>query len=168
MRKIAIVGNAGAGKSTTAERLASITGLPLFSIDKMEAYSAEHARIMQTDEWIIDGYGDRTTLWERLEAADTVVYIDLPLRIHYLWVTKRMLTGFFKTPAGWPQGAPIWKSSLAGYKVIAVCHRHLTPKYREFIRSARGKVIFDLTSPHQIRAFLRDRANDPIHSLKRT
>ena len=33
MKKVAVFGNAGGGKSTLARRLAEITGLPLYPID---------------------------------------------------------------------------------------------------------------------------------------
>ena len=36
MRKVAVFGNAGAGKSTLARRLAEITGLPLYPIDMIQ------------------------------------------------------------------------------------------------------------------------------------
>ena len=35
MKKVAVFGNAGGGKSTLARRLAELTGLPLYVIDKM-------------------------------------------------------------------------------------------------------------------------------------
>jgi adenylate kinase family enzyme len=33
MKKVVIVGNAGAGKSTLARKLAAVTGLPLYPLD---------------------------------------------------------------------------------------------------------------------------------------
>jgi len=36
MKKVAVFGNAGAGKSTLARRLAEITGLPLYPIDMIQ------------------------------------------------------------------------------------------------------------------------------------
>src|SRR5258707_15415766 len=36
MEKVAVFGNAGAGKSTLAKRLAAITGLPLYPLDTMQ------------------------------------------------------------------------------------------------------------------------------------
>ena len=40
---------------------------------------------------IIDGYGDAATAWERFGRADTLVYVDLPLPVHYLAGDKRAL-----------------------------------------------------------------------------
>ena len=114
MRKVAVFGNAGGGKSTLARRLAEITGLPLYPIDMIqfpdgyrpdakdggkiahEEYLKLHADLLRRDQWIIDGYGSVPSAWERFAAADTLVYIDLPLLTHYWWVTKRLLKGCFE------------------------------------------------------------------------
>ena len=39
--------------------------------------------LMAQETWVIDGYGDNTTVWERVGAADTLIYVDLSLPIHY-------------------------------------------------------------------------------------
>ena len=36
MKKVAVFGNAGGGKSTLSRRLAEITGLPLYPVDMLE------------------------------------------------------------------------------------------------------------------------------------
>ena len=110
MRRVAIFGNAGGGKSTLARELAAISGLPLAAIDKLqfrdggapvphEEYLRAHAELLVRDEWIIDGFGCMKTVWERLEAADTLIHVDLPLPVHALWVTKRLVKGLFLAPA---------------------------------------------------------------------
>jgi hypothetical protein len=70
-------------------------------------------------------------------------------------VTKRFFTGFFVTPAGWPEGSPMISSTLNCYRVIWACHRNLTPKYRALVAEARQhKQVHHLTTPAQIDAFL--------------
>ena len=49
-----------------------------------EEYQTAHQGILQQDRWIIDGFGSLDTVWKRLEVADTLVYIDLPIIQHYL------------------------------------------------------------------------------------
>jgi hypothetical protein len=44
--------------------------------------------------WIIDGFASMETLWERLEIANTLLHIDLPVLRHLWWATKRFLMGF--------------------------------------------------------------------------
>jgi hypothetical protein len=43
--------------------------------------------------------------WERFSAADTLVYVDLPLFTHYRWVTKRLVKGLFVSPDAQIQAA---------------------------------------------------------------
>jgi adenylate kinase family enzyme len=167
MRKVAVFGNAGGGKSTLAKRLAELTQIPLYPLDMIQfragggevphdEYLKAHADLVQRDAWIIDGYGSRKSAWERFAAADTLVYIDLPLSTHFLWVTKRLFNGlFFATPEGWPEGSPMLSSTIDSYRVLWLCHRYLTPKYRELVSAARqNKRVYHLRSPAEMAAFL--------------
>jgi hypothetical protein len=104
VKKVAVFGNAGGGKSTLARRRAEMTHLPLYPVDMIQyragggevphdEYLKAHAELLQRDAWIIDGFGCVTSAWERFASADTLVYIDQPLFTHFLWVTKRLLKG---------------------------------------------------------------------------
>lgn len=94
-------------------------------------------------------------LWQRLNAADTLVYIDLPIYVHCWWVTKRFITSYFNPPAGWPDNSPLWKSSMNSYKVLYLCEKHLTSKYRDYVEKARRtKTVYHLRSPREIAQFL--------------
>lgn len=167
MRKVAVFGNAGGGKSTLSKRLSAITGLPLYVTDNLKYqpggleiserdYQLAHEAILQGQQWLIDGFGSIETLWSRLEAADTLVYVDLPLPLHFWWVTKRLLLGPFKSPEGWPENSPILRSSLSSYRVLWLCHTRLTPRYREYVQRVQGtKQVYHLRSPQQITQFLR-------------
>lgn len=166
MKRVAVFGNAGGGKSTLARRIAAATGLRLYVIDKLQfrpggaevphdEYLRVHAELLSRDEWIIDGFGSVASAWERFSAADTLILVDLPLRTHYWWVTKRLIQGLFTTPSGWPDDSPIWSSSMSSYRVIGSCHRHLTPKYRRLIaESASSKRVHHLRSRAEITAFV--------------
>lgn len=129
MKRVAIFGNAGGGKSTLARELAATTGLPLQALDKLkyrpgggevpyEEYLHAHTRLVDGDEWIIDGFGCIKSAWERFEAADSLIHLDLPLTVHVLWVTKRLVKGLFATPEGWPENSPIVRSSIQSYRTL--------------------------------------------------
>jgi len=53
-----------------------------------EEYLKLHTDLLNRDQWIIDGFDTVALAWERFSAADTLVYIDLPLVTHYMWVTS--------------------------------------------------------------------------------
>jgi adenylate kinase family enzyme len=165
--RVAVFGNAGGGKSTLSKRLAEITGLPMVALDLLkyksgggeilyEEYKAAHDRLLQQDQWIIDGYGSLDTIWQRLEVADTLVYIDMPVFRHYWWVTKRFLKGFLVPPENWPENSPLLKSTLNSYYTVWLCHKKLAPKYREYVVKAKeSKRVYHLQSPKQVEEFYR-------------
>ncbi len=172
MKRVAVFGNAGGGKSTLARRLAEITTLPLYVLDKLQfkesgaavpydEYLELHRDLLTHETWIIDGYGDDTTIWERLGAADTLIHVDLTLPVHYWGVTKRLIKGLFADPEGWPKDSPLWSSTMSSYKVIPLCHRYLTPRYRQLVTEmAESKRVAHLRSPREMAAFLDDVRNE--------
>ncbi|WP_375513836.1 adenylate kinase [uncultured Nostoc sp.] len=165
IKKVAVFGNARGGKSTLSKRLSQITGLPLYVLDKIkyqsggtevphEDYKHDHQQILVTDRWIIDGFGCMETLWLRLDEVDTLVFVDLPLYVHGWWLTKRLITGYFKPPEGWPSNSPILRSSLSSYRVLWLCYKYLTPKYREYIEQAQSfNYVYHIRSTKQISQF---------------
>ncbi|MGX7024549.1 DNA topology modulation protein [Vagococcus hydrophili] len=88
MEKIIIIGSPGAGKSTFSFKLQEKTGLPLYHLDKLfwkpgwvlserEEQIAIQKDLFKKKQWIIDGnYGG--TLEMRIEACDTIFFIDTP------------------------------------------------------------------------------------------
>jgi adenylate kinase family enzyme len=101
LRRVLVIGSGGSGKTTFARRLAERTGLPLIHLDALywrpgwdptpaEEWRAKVAELLRAERWIMDGnYGG--TLDVRLEACDTVIFLDVP-RWLCLWrVVKRQL-----------------------------------------------------------------------------
>ncbi len=132
MKKVAVFGKPGSGKSTMSKRLAAVTRIPLYPLDSIvytkngdlvdrQAYDKEHEDILSQDQWIIDGFGPIASFHQRLDAADTLVYIDLPYWVSYWWVTKRLLKGLFVKPEGWPEGSSVLKGSWQSYKILRLC-----------------------------------------------
>jgi len=132
MKKIAVFGKPGSGKSTLSKSLAAETGLPLYPLDSIvykangdlverEIYDKDHGKILSSDRWIIDGFGPIGSFYKRLDNADTLIYIDLPYIVSYWLVTKRLIKGLLTKPEGWPDGSSVIKGSLESYKVLKLC-----------------------------------------------
>ena len=165
MKKVAVFGNAGGGKSTLSQRLADLTGLPWVPLDAIKyqpgggevlhtGFNAAHDALLQQDQWIIDGFGSLDTVWERLAVADTLVYLDMPVWRHYWWVTKRFLAGAWVPPAGWPERSPLLKGTLNSYTNVWLCHTKLTPHYRQYVERAKAtKQVYHLRSRQDIEQF---------------
>ena len=65
----------------------------------LEAWAAD-------DSWIIDGFGPWPVIDRRLGRADTIVYVDFPLRTHLWWAAKRQVVSFVRRRAWGGQSAP--------------------------------------------------------------
>ncbi len=101
MKRILILGSSGSGKSTLARRLGATLELPVIHLDrhywkpdwvptpKAEWFEAI-LQITERPNWIIDG-NYRSTLDIRLQAADTVVFLDLPPWLCVWRATKRRI-----------------------------------------------------------------------------
>lgn len=101
MKKIAIIGSGGSGKSTLAQQLGTQLNLPVHHLDALlwkanwAATSKEEQRTIQrelikNEEWIIDG-NYNGTLDIRLNAADTVIFVDINRWICIYRVIKRRI-----------------------------------------------------------------------------
>ncbi len=109
-----VLGCCGAGKSTFASALSSITGLELVHLDQYywkpnweETTSAEWEKIVQTlankPLWVIDGnYGG--TIDMRIKQADTIIYLDYPIWLCLWRVIKRITKYWKKVRPDMPEG----------------------------------------------------------------
>lgn len=101
MKKIMLIGSGGSGKSTLARQLGNILNIQVYHLDAIfwkanwEGVSKEEQISIQTDlvkkdEWLIDGnYGG--TLDIRMDAADTIIFLDINRTICTYRALKRML-----------------------------------------------------------------------------
>jgi adenylate kinase family enzyme len=104
--RIAIIGNSCAGKTRLASQLARRYHLPLIHVDQIQFMEGlkfrpypESIQILEVEQnrpqWIIDGFGPLDILEKRLQQADWIIMIDLPLRTHYYWAIKRVIKNIF-------------------------------------------------------------------------
>jgi hypothetical protein len=57
----------------------------------------------------------------------------------------------------------MWESTLDGYRAIWLCHRGLTPKYRQRVaEAASSNRVRHLTSRTAMKAFLQTAAKDDL------
>ena len=108
-QRIAVIGNAGGGKTTLSRKLSKIYQLPLTHVDSHQFTANMQIRphhetisilkdIQVQSHWVIDGFGPLDILLDRLEQADLIVFVDLPLWRHVWWSALRQLKNLI-----WPR-----------------------------------------------------------------
>ena len=164
MKRVLVIGSGGSGKTTFAKELAARTGLPLIHLDQLfwspgwvpmpdDQWDALIAQLIARDSWIMDGNYGRT-MAVRLEAADTVIFLDLP-RVVCTWrILKRQLRYFGRIRPDSAPGCPerITWEFISWVWTYPSRRRPDIMKRLDAIRSSKRIVI--LRSDQEVRAFL--------------
>lgn len=166
MKKIAVFGKPGSGKSILSKKLALASGIKLYALDlivykkngdlvKRKTYDEAHENILSSDSWIIDGFGPIESFNKRLDVADTLIYIDLPYVVSYWLVTKRFLTGLTVKPEGWPDGSSVLKGTLASYKVLKLCPKFWNDSFMQKLEKlSSNKSLHVIRSLSELNSFV--------------
>ena len=99
MNRIAVVGSGGAGKSTLSRNLSEILNLPIYHLDNYfwepgwqmadtNKWLKINNELINEEKWIIDG-NFKSTMSNRLEAADTIIFLDIKRIVCLLNAWKR-------------------------------------------------------------------------------
>lgn len=169
MQRIAIIGNAGGGKSRLARRLGDQLDIPVFQFDDLQwrpgwtrtplaEIQATHSKWVAQPGWIIDGWGNPEILEQRFEAADTLILVDFHIAIHYWWAAKRQILAALNLNPGWPpKGCAALPVTGRLFKLMWRIHTEMRPQLVELIqRHSEGKQIVRLKSPREMRRFLKE------------
>jgi adenylate kinase family enzyme len=148
MRRVVVVGTSGTGKTTVASRIAEAIDAPHIELDSLhwepgweeapdDVFRARTSEATSGESWVADGnYGAvRDILWSR---ADTVVWLDNPLRVAFLRVVLRTLRRIVTREELWngnreglsalvgPDSMPLW---------VLKTHRRRRREYPELFAS---------------------------------
>lgn len=164
MRRVAIIGNAGGGKTTLSKRMAADLGVPYHSIDAVQwmpgwrfnpQFEAVHDSWLTEPAWVIDGIGTWSSIEKRFAAADTVLWIDLPLPRHLWWATKRLGKNTVRPDPDVPAGCSLLTNVYSFYRMILDIDQRHRGRLALAVEKARdsGKVVHVLRTPGQIARF---------------
>ena len=167
-RRIAIIGNAGGGKSVLARALGHALALPVHAIDDVQwrpgwtpappaAVAAAHAGWLAEPGWVIDGWGGWELIEARFAAADLIVVVDFPLWRHRWWAARRQVEATLGLRRDWPPaGCRALPVTRRLWDVMTRVHRELRPRLLALVAAPRfaARTVV-LRSPAELRAFRR-------------
>ena len=167
MNKAIIIGCPGSGKTTFAEKLNKITGLPLYHLDAIwhkpdkthiprEDFDERISEIFATDEWIIDGNYNRT-IEMRLKECDTVFLFDLPVEVCLQGATQRLGEKRYDLPWIEKELDPEFEGFIKDFSKTSL------PKIYELIEKYKTeKQVIILRSHDEADSYFKSLANAPF------
>ncbi len=166
MKRIAIVGCGGAGKSTLARQLEAILHLPVIHLDKefwqpgwkmlpKEEEREVLEKATKQVEWIIDG-NYKGTMSSRFEVADTIIFLDFPTLLCLYRIIKRFFKYRGTTRPDMTEGCPE-KLDLEFIGWIIGYRKSYRPIILEKIAQfAPERKVMIFQRPAQVQLFLTD------------
>ncbi|MCW8128820.1 MAG: hypothetical protein KIS92_00420 [Planctomycetota bacterium] len=147
---MAVVGNAAGGKSTLCERLARTFSLPWYGIDRVKwrpgwepvpqpEIDRQCRAWIAEDRWIIDGFGTWEIMAEEFERAEVIVFVDLPLRVHYFRAIRRQIHDLFYIRKDLPPNCRPYRMAPTLMKTIWFTHKLARPRLLKLLAPLRGK-----------------------------
>ena len=152
MSRIVIIGNAGGGKSTLARTVAQRESLRHVEIDRLlwregwqltpvAVYERQHADIVASDNWVMDGLGRRESIPSRLERATKIVLIDMPLWTHFWLAAERQIAWVSGKLVHPPGGVTDMPQTRALFQSIWNVEQTWMPEIRALVVAAEARGI---------------------------
>jgi adenylate kinase family enzyme len=149
--KISVVGNSGSGKSTAARKIAKRFAIPRLELDSLrhqpdwqelpddEFRHAVREFIASHDEWVVDGNYRSVVQADVWAAADTVVWLDLPLLQNMRNIIWRTVSRAVLRTELWNGNRERWQNlfSLDPYESMIVWAWTRHGEYRERYEASR-------------------------------
>lgn len=129
--RILIIGSAGSGKSTFSEKLGELLSLPVIHLDQYfwkphwqktsdSEWEAVLEKLLQQEKWILEG--QFAFLERRMQAADTVIFLKLPLWLCLWRILKRRILYHNKVRPDRPAGC---SEKISGVLILGLLKARL-------------------------------------------
>jgi adenylate kinase family enzyme len=170
MHRVSVVGPSGSGKTTVARSLARLLDVPFVELDALHwgpnwaQAGAEELRVRTLaaingrEEWVIDGsyhskLGDLV-----LQRADTLLWLDLPLRTCLARLLRRTLERMRHDVELWSGNRETWRGAFWGRESLfwwTIRHyRRQRRIWPERLARHPNLYLVRLRTPREVDAFL--------------
>lgn len=171
MKRILIIGNAGAGKTTFAHKLALKLNLPLVHLDKLywrdnwqhlssDEFDCLLQKELEKPEWIIDGNFNRT-IPHRLKYCDTIFFFDFHVIRCLCGITKRIIQNYGKIrdDMGGMCIERFDSNKITLYRNVLRFNREHRKDYYDILTQAEGVNVVVFRNRKQVREYLKEVSN---------
>jgi adenylate kinase family enzyme len=169
---VSIQGISGSGKTTLGAALAARLGVPHLETDALvhgpgwtetpdDELRAAVEEFMRSDGWVIDSDYRRKLGTLVLERADTVVWLDLPLRVSLRRLWRRTIPRIRDQKPLWNDNRESWRAAFWGWESLFVyaIRKHVGHGRRFTELLARPELahleLVRLRSPREVERWLR-------------
>jgi hypothetical protein len=169
MKKIAVVGCSGAGKTTLAKTLAALLNLPFVACDPIfwepgwtpvedPIVRLRLSEALSSGAWVIDGaFGEtRHIVWSK---ADTVIWLDYAFALVLHRVCYRNLTWFITQEPVWSGNRMTLRRAWSGIRHSVTTYATKREAYRLELAGLSNVEVIRLASPQQTRLWLNSMQN---------
>jgi adenylate kinase family enzyme len=173
VKRVAIIGSAsGNGKTTLGKELARRLGVPFHEIDALnhgpdwteatpDALRARVEPLVAGDRWVIDGVYRGKLGHLVLGAADTVVWLDLPVRVWLPRLVRRTARRILRHEELWNGNRETVRGALWGRDALMwfALRSHFRRRREYPVELARYDVV-RLRSPQEVKRWLGTTGGD--------
>ena len=164
MKRIAVIGAGGAGKTRLARTLGHLLDLPVIHLDAHyygpgwrplppADWAARQRQLFSGKRWVADG-NYASTLALRLQRADTIVFLDLPPLLCAWQVLRRWALGRRRPAPDLPAGLhPKVDRQFLAY-VLGFRRRQRPALLAELARWSHGRTVVILQSRRAVKQFI--------------
>ena len=165
MKKILVIGSAGAGKSTLTKSLGALLNIPVVHLDTYfwlpgwqerdkNEFLQKLRQTLLEHTWIIDGNYSQT-LSMRIENADTIIFLDRSRWTCLYRVIKRWLTYRNRNREDMASGCPE-RINLAFLKWVWNYPNRSRNGVLEILKKQRGKSVIILKNDKEVFKLLEE------------
>jgi adenylate kinase family enzyme len=178
LKRIAIVGGSGAGKTTLGKRLAELSGGVFVEVDAIqhkahwtkaseeEIRQAIYAALDGRSGWVIDGTCEREAGDFVSSRADVIVWLDLPLAVKLLRLLRRSWRRVRTREVLWNGNVETWRDVFVGRDSVMAhpLRTHFRHRRQMLARLSQTRIV-RLRSSREVNAWLSSLyALRPAHS----